>query len=431
MANKNFAVPRLDDQTVLNLFRELHNTHPSDSFTLSLAGIENISLRDNLNHEQQEVVEFIDKPGTYIITGSYLSYSNFSINYTRGGDPSQRNIFVDSISITGNGAGYPIRSRLALMSTLDKFFASINSKMNDATDEILNISNLESVYHSTVLKLETKFAEQIEKITSWTVNQAQSYEDRKLQLANEIQSEKESLHADYISKFEEVKRQNQELEELRRKLDDREYMHVRRSIRQDLQKTIADRQTKFSLTDDTQRLRRPIHAAIIILLVLLIAINAVYLHQLTQIDFSNVSLAVMTWAIAKQALAAIAVIGTTLYYVRWMNRWFEQHALAEFSLKKFQLDIDRASWVVETALEWRRDQNREITSALLEGIARNLFEEKDQSIDKSTAADDLASALVGNASQVKLKIGENEMSFDRKGLSALGKTETKNAKTPD
>jgi hypothetical protein len=28
------------------------------------------------------------------------------------------------------------------------------------------------------------------------------------------------------------------------------------------------------------------------------------------------------------------------------------HASAEFLLKQFELDIDRASWVVETAMEW-------------------------------------------------------------------------------
>lgn len=108
-----------------------------------------------------------------------------------------------------------------------------------------------------------------------------------------------------------------------------------------------------------------------------------------------------------------------------MNRWFEQHAAAEFLLKQFELDIDRASWVVETAMEWRRDQKSEIPGTLLEGISRNLFAEAGgASTEKHTAADDLASALVGNASQLKLKLGANEVSFDRKGLAGLGKAES-------
>ena len=88
-----------------------------------------------------------------------------------------------------------------------------------------------------------------------------------------------------------------------------------------------------------------------------------------------------------------------------------------------RLDIDRASWVVETALEWRRAEKSEIPTPLLEGITRNLFVQKDPSTDKTSARDDLASALVGNASQVKMKVGDNEVSIDRKGLTAMRKSD--------
>lgn len=87
--------------------------------------------------------------------------------------------------------------------------------------------------------------------------------------------------------------------------------------------------------------------------------------------------------------------------------------------------IDRASWVVETAMEWRRDQNAEIPTSLLEGITRNLFTDGGDSAQAHSAADDLASALVGNASQLKVKLGNNELNFDRKGLAGLGKIDTR------
>ena len=32
---------------------------------------------------------------------------------------------------------------------------------------------------------------------------------------------------------------------------------------------------------------------------------------------------------------------------------FEQHAQTEFQLKQFELDMERASWIVETSLEWK------------------------------------------------------------------------------
>jgi hypothetical protein len=284
---------------------------------------------------------------------------------------------------------------------------------------------VEAIYRSTVLKLETSFAQQIEKITNWTVEQTTALEQAKLRLADETVAERESLRKEHESKLEGLRREADSLETRRKDLDDRDYMHARRGIRNDLRELIKIREQKFSLTSNTRRLRLPVHAVLILLLAGLLVVNGVYLKQIANLDITSSSIEVLLWAFGKQSIAAVAFIAILLFYVRWMNRWFEQHAAAEFLLKQFELDIDRASWVVETAMEWRRDQKSEIPGTLLEGITRNLFADSGgASAEKHTAADDLASALVGNASQVKLKLGDNEVSFDRKALAGLGKAES-------
>jgi hypothetical protein len=284
---------------------------------------------------------------------------------------------------------------------------------------------VEAIYRSTVLKLETSFAQQIEKITNWTVEQTTALEQAKLKLADETAAERESLRKEHESKLEALGQEANSLEARRKELDDRDYMHARRGIRNELRDLIKAREQKFSLTSNTRRLRLPVHAALILLLAGLLVVNGVYLKQIANLDITSSSIQVLLWAFGKQSIAAIAFVAILLFYVRWMNRWFEQHAAAEFLLKQFELDIDRASWVVETAMEWRRDQKSEIPGTLLEGITRNLFADSGgTSAEKHTAADDLASALVGNASQVKLKLGDNEVSFDRKALAGLGKAES-------
>jgi hypothetical protein len=185
---------------------------------------------------------------------------------------------------------------------------------------------------------------------------------------------------------------------------------------------VSNREQKFSLTKNTRGLRAPIHVAMGILIVFLLGANGWYVREVAQIDLSQAVFAVAAWLLIRQGLLILALVGAILYYVRWMNRWFEDHADAEFRLKQFQLDIDRASWVVETALEWRRLENSEIPAPLLEGITRNLFSNPDLTANDQTAVDDLASALVGNASAVRVKLGENEISLDRKGIKALEKT---------
>jgi hypothetical protein len=204
--------------------------------------------------------------------------------------------------------------------------------------------DVEAIYRSTIIKLETSFAQQIEKITNWTVEQTTALEQAKLRLADETAAERESLRKEHESRLEGLRREGESLEARRKELDDRDYMHARRGIRNDLRELIKAREQKFSLTG-TRRLRRPVHVAMILLLAGLLVVNGIYLKEIANLDIASSSIQVLLWAFGKQSIAVIAFIATLLFYVRWMNRWFEQHAAAEFLLKQFELDIDRASWV--------------------------------------------------------------------------------------
>ncbi|RJF80922.1 hypothetical protein D3877_11850 [Azospirillum cavernae] len=122
----------------------------------------------------------------------------------------------------------------------------------------------------------------------------------------------------------------------------------------------------------------------------------------------------------------VAFLGLLTWYLRWMNRWFERHSEAEFQLKQFELDVDRASWVVETALEWRQEQQAPMPDHLIESISRNLFSrsEKDEAADMHPA-DYLASALLGRASGLKLKLPGADLEYDGKALKEARQTADK------
>jgi hypothetical protein len=426
MSNKLMSIPRINDQIALHLFRSMHSKHAATSFYLDIAGLDGIDLLTKLDAEKTRTIERLDVPGSYLIFSLSLGYPGFSITYTRGGDPNRKNTLVDDLAVNMNGQqdAFPSDKRLDLLGIINRFLAERDMVANDSGEGDDSVTALDMTYRSTILKLENKFAEQIAKITSWTVDQADAYEKRKLELAEETKIERALLFSDYEAKESALKGRANELDDLRKKLDDRDYMHARRAIRGELQEIVKAREEKFTLTSNTRNLRLPVHLAMILLLFFLIALNGVLFEQLSKLDLAAIPMTVLAWLLVKQGLAAAAFVGSIFYYIRWMNRWFEQHSAAEFLLKQFQLDIDRASWVVETALEWRRDQKTEIPTPLLEGITRNLFSERDAGPDRGTAADDLASALVGNASQVKLKLGGNEVSLDRKGLVGLSRTET-------
>lgn len=425
MANTTSVVPRLDDKAVLSIFRGLDAKFQSGGSFVNITGLDQIDLRAP-EGPSKELIDQLDKAGSYLIHSATANFQNLNINYYRAGaDQSRPRPYNDEFRVdhNNNSGPDPLR-RIAILQFLNERVLLVPASASPLADEPTSMQNLEGIYRSTVLKLETSFAQQIEKITKWTVEQTASLEQAKLRLADETGAERESLRKEHESKLDALKREVDSLEARRKELDDRDYMHARRAIRNDLRELIKTREQQFSLTSDTRRLRIPVHVAMVFLLAGLLLVNGVYLAQIASLDIPSSSTQVLLWAFGKQSVAAIAFIATLLFYVRWMNRWFEQHAAAEFLLKQFALDIDRASWVVETAMEWRRDQKSEMPGTLIEGITRNLFVEAGgAAADKHTAADDLASALVGNASQVRLKLGENEVSLDRKALTALAKTD--------
>jgi uncharacterized membrane protein len=358
-----------------------------------------------------------------LIRSINMGFRGFSIEYYRGGqnrDPPKP--YLDEVIVKSGSAPNPIadEQRIDILHLID-----LRTEQASATSPqpFAGVDQLDAIYRSTILKLETKFAEQIEAITSWTVRQAEAAEQRKLELIAETQSEREKLRSTHEARETQLKQYAEELVQKRRDLDDRDYMHARRAIRGDLQKLVATREAKFGLTPSTRRMRLPIHLALVLAIVVLCAVNVIFYFQFRELEVKEWQVAF--WAFLKQGLSVAALVGAILYYARWMNRWFEEHANAEFLLKQFQLDVDRASWVVETALEWKRVHSAEIPPSLLEGITKNLFAERDRHTEKLNAADDLASALIGSASQLKLKAGDNEISLDRKGIQQLTKTEMK------
>ena len=79
--------------------------------------------------------------------------------------------------------------------------------------------------------------------------------------------------------------------------------------------------------------------------------------------------------------------------------------------------MERASWLVESSLEWKDAKGSAIPTELLDDLSRNLFvKEGKKSGPLEHPADQLASALFGSASSVKLKAGDSSMEIDPKKL---------------
>jgi hypothetical protein len=239
---------------------------------------------------------------------------------------------------------------------------------------------------------------------------------------NELEAQFEQRQTEALQTIEEQKRllvdQEEALRVRTQQLDDRSNTHARRAQHENLKARIADRFKNLDLTPQTKSSRTPIHLAVAITGLILASLIAVFTYEAVQtLVRPDSTYAERILVIAKSATASLGFLGIISWYLRWLNRWFERLADAEFQLKQFELDINRAQWVVETAFEWKISQDAPIPDALLSNISQNLFSKPDRDENSDMhPADYLASALIGKASNVKLAVPGAEIELGPKAL---------------
>jgi hypothetical protein len=262
-----------------------------------------------------------------------------------------------------------------------------------------------------------------EQVTAARSRLESEYAERNSALAEEYAQRQTAADKTVDDARSSLIKREEELELRKKELDDRDNTHARRNLHKTLKARILERAGKFEITPETKRARLPIHVGAIVSAFLLICALVYFTSDLAEIATNAPTTLIITTAIKPVGLT-IALLGLIAWYLRWMNRWFERYADAEFYLKQFELDIDRANWVVETALEWKERQERAIPDPLLESISRNLFSksERDEDADMHPA-DYLASAILGRASGVNLKVPGGELTLDNKGIRRLQKDE--------
>ena len=262
----------------------------------------------------------------------------------------------------------------------------------------------------------------LEELTQKLIEQNEEYrrrldkekEDYRKQLRDETDAGKERLQGEHTERAKALQSREQELEKRQREVDDRSSRHARRALRQDLKGALAKRSEKFTLTAKTGAKRIPIH---VLFLLLIVASGAFLTESFLMLLKTTLSDPGVWYVGLKTVLSGVAFAAAVVYYIRWNDQWFRQHADEEFRLKRLELDIDRASWVVEMALEWKEEKGRKIPEELVDRLSRNLFVGEAETHPVRHPNEDLASALLGASSGLALRVpGLGHLTLTRRGL---------------
>jgi len=418
MADQKLFIPRWQDKKILDCFKDIARHFSGKSVTCSISMIGYITYQEDLSHEEySETTQNMISQNSVLIEHITLNVSGFSVVLYRGGQQEPKSPIYDELVFN--------RSNQSQLENDDKFqLVTEISKQLKPFDPKLQISGLttpeqkalQALHQQTLERLESLNEELIRKTHAYREKLEKDYTAKRDALQTDFSVHQKSLEKEYSEKVEKLEKDRQTLEELRKSLDDRSNTHVRREIRRDILKEVKSRAEKFQLTKDTRKLRIPIAVSMLTLIILL-GTGAIYafIEFFQKLGTAESKLLIVLGL--RQIAFAFGAVGSLIYFIKWLNKWFEEHAQAEFQIRQFQLDIERASWIVETSLEWNDAKGTTIPEKLVESLSRNLFSEK-TSTDSEVVhpADQLASALIGTASSIKLKVGDSEININPKKL---------------
>jgi hypothetical protein len=102
--------------------------------------------------------------------------------------------------------------------------------------------------------------------------------------------------------------------------------------------------------------------------------------------------------------------------------WLSQQVHFERNLAATKIDIDRASWIAESLLEWNRESpNKDMPIELIQSFSRRLFDWDARTEDHQSAGDSLASAILGSAAKLHIGPTGADIDISKSGLNKLTK----------
>ena len=266
----------------------------------------------------------------------------------------------------------------------------------------------------------------LEALTQKLVSDTQAYRDRldtemaeqRRALTESFEEKSRTLDAEHGKRSAQLESRERDLNKLRRELDDRSARHARREQSRALQKKISDRSRDSTLTRSTQRKRYPVH---IIFMVLLLLSGALATSSL----WSPVTATegVEFWlGLLRVPVGALGFALTAVFYIRWTDQWFRQHANQEFRLQKLALDVDRAGYTTEMLLEWQEDKGGEIPAVIVDRLTTGLFTDQAVATPVRHPSEDATAALMKAASSIQVNLpGIGEVALTGRQFRKLDK----------
>lgn len=403
-----FLIPRSSDKFV---FETLKKIAEEAGCGISKVGLQPLFSDDGVEADSPDAIgemqQILDMDAVLLYRISFRSANGFQVLVERVCENQTKNLKGNQDKCTFNPPGNADQQQRQALSVA-KLMAIARKHFNPTdTRPLLDYLDQETqaLYQSReqdLQRLERMQETFFESLTKFSSDQQEKQEDFRRQLEEEYaarQSKLEEQHQERMGQFES---KEADLKKLRAEIDERENRQARRDIYEDLKEKLVARNTSYELTKGAKRRRW-------LILAFSVALMGTFgwgFYVCFQKNVMTNAPSVNWPAIGSQIAFAVAFIGTATFFIRWNNQWFMKHAEEEFKLKRLDLDIDRANWLVELAMEWKNLTKSEIPPELVNRLSRGLFVAEGLKDIDIHPAETLISAVMGRDGQVDLEPGK-------------------------
>lgn len=446
-------IPQISDKAILAAFRQLARDFGiASSHATTLAGGTLVTLPLTDADAADGSWETLIRLNSTLIKTFHYSFNGLGIYYYRNGKDGESSIFdVISVHFNTSTGTMSENQRLEIIAFLSKKLKAFDPNRSALASGAESSNHLNALHESALSRLEQLAADIITGTAEKRAALEVEFAAKNHELDIQLQQFKSTLQMSHDLDVATLRTKEEALSTREAAIDDRDNTHARREIRNRMLDDVKARIENFGVSQQTELKRRPVAHGVIFLnmaLFVFICFTAfeIQIYNSTArsgqtIDFS----AVLPNALAQKndtelahlrtvsprgasilsdstglyflwariSILTLGLIGTLLYYIRWQNRWADQHAISEFHLQQFYIDVNRANWVIESGLEWRKETENEIPETILASVTKNLFNSQNELPTVLHPADELASALLGSASKLKIKSGGSELEFDK------------------
>lgn len=414
-----FKIPRTSDVAVAKVFSGVAKDYPIMQVT-SATALGGTEIPGALG-DGEAWVALLGHKG-YLLDFLRMRIGGLIICYFRGGQGETKSPIFDEISLemSTQQQSPDLTTRMAIQHRLQKELRAFEP------DKVLSGTALET--NAQFVALQSSVFERLELIAEDVLTKSAEYREAldnryDEKLAKEAEKAEElraRLQAEHEQREQELRTREHELATKLKEIDDRDNRYVRREIRDRMLEDVKARISAFGVSKTTADKRRPVLYGLLALVLALAMFMFISFEELswlrTRPDPDRTTL---YWLWFRVSLASFGIVGTLLYYLRWQNRWADQHAMSEFQLQQFYIDVNRANWVIESCLEWTKETGQPVPQELVQTISKGLFTNAEPSAEQLVnPADALASALMGTASKLRLKFGDSEVEIDKPGKLA-------------